>query len=75
MTHYELLALLKPMNNNDAIFMKDALFAVVELHKPIYPFKKFEDDTTYCEGCSITEIINWESCPTIEAILKALAFE
>ena len=34
MIHDELLALLKPMTNDDAIFMKDALRAVVELHSP-----------------------------------------
>ena len=31
MTHDELMAMIKPMTNNDAIFMKDALRAVVEL--------------------------------------------
>jgi hypothetical protein len=33
MTHDELLAMIKPMTNDDAIFMKDALRAVVELCK------------------------------------------
>ena len=34
MTHDELLAMINPMTNNDAIFMKDALRAVVKLHPP-----------------------------------------
>lgn len=35
MTHDELLASIERMMNHDAIFMKDALRAVVELHKPV----------------------------------------
>jgi hypothetical protein len=35
MTHDELLELIKPMTNNDAIFMKDALRAVVEYSKEL----------------------------------------
>jgi hypothetical protein len=35
MTHDELLASIEKMMNHDAIFMKDALRAVVELHKPV----------------------------------------
>ena len=34
MTHDKLLASIERMMNHDAIFMKDALRAVVELHKP-----------------------------------------
>jgi hypothetical protein len=69
MTHDELLALLKPMTNDDAIFMKDALRAVVELHKPML-WKNLGNDTDgykcqVCEG-------NSYPCPTIQAIEKEL---
>ena len=73
MTHDELLALLKPMTNDDAIFMKDALRAVVELHKPYYN----EGLTVgHCKGCqttldNITRHVSYP-CPTIQAITKEL---
>ena len=53
MTHDELLALLKPMTNDDAIFMKDALRAVVELHKPEHSIRgyrcTFDDELFPCK--------------------------
>jgi len=61
MTHDELLALLKPMTNDDAIFMKDALRAVVQLHKP-------EGDIE--QQCEHDKKIY--PCPTIQAIEKEL---
>jgi hypothetical protein len=62
MTHDELLALLKPMTNDDAIFMKDALRAVVELHKRVETRNK-----VLCEDC-----VSDYPCPTIQAIEKEL---
>ena len=48
MRHDELLASIKQMTNDDAIFMKDALLAIVQLHKPIqHPYMKKECE--YCE--------------------------
>ena len=67
MTHDELLELIKPMTNNDAIFMKDALRAVVELHKP---HDKYE---SVCSGCYEEESgFSDYPCPTIQAIEKEL---
>ena len=71
MTHDELLASIERMTNHDAIFMKDALRAVVELHKPIEPVAPVEthDDYWYglCDDCLKTY-----PCPTIQAIEKEL---
>ena len=77
MTHDELLELIKPMTNNDAIFMKDAIRAVVELHKPTEAW-----GDTHCGFCFN---LAWEPsglemmdkhfaypCPTIQAIEKEL---
>lgn len=75
MTHDELTAMINPMTNHDAIFMKDALRAVMELHKPSgttglgYP--------AYCHQCmennGMGEIKNLVyPCRTIQAIEKAL---
>jgi hypothetical protein len=69
MTHDELISLLTTMTNDDAIFMKDALRAVVELHKPML-WKNLGNDTDgykcqVCEG-------NFYPCPTIQAIEKEL---
>jgi hypothetical protein len=51
-----------------------ALLAVVELHKRVVPDLGFENEhITYCQGCSIYEIVDWASCPTIQAIEKELA--
>ena len=67
MAHDELLAMIKPMTNNDAIFMKDALRAVVELHKPMDICRNL------CSGCYEEEGgPNAYPCPTIEAIEKEL---
>jgi hypothetical protein len=66
MRHDELLAKIEQMMNHDAIFMKDALRAVVELHKP--------QDITLPNGdwgANCTECDGWEyPCPTIQAIEK-----
>ena len=71
MTHDELLASIEKMMNHDAIFMKDALRAVVELHKP--------DKEGLCamncvdvddDGYSWTQVTY--PCPTIQAIEKEL---
>ena len=68
MTHDELLELIKPMTNNDAIFMKDAIRAVVELHKP---HDKYEG---VCSGCYEEESgFSDYPCPTIQAIEKELS--
>jgi hypothetical protein len=65
MKHDELLALIKPMTNDDAIFMKDALRAVVEYHQP-YESKNYG---LLCRGCD--EDPNYP-CGTIRAIEKEL---
>ena len=71
MTHDELLELIKPMTNNDAIFMKDAIRAVVELHKPDEP--NFPDEDEICLLCSNErEYVISYPCPTIQAIEKEL---
>ena len=67
MTHDELLASIERMMNHDAIFMKDALRAVVELHKP---FRIAPTSVRICKGCMTVMI--WERCPTIQAIEKEL---
>jgi len=68
MTHDELLASINNLTVVDGIFMKDALRAVVELHKP--------DSTGGCNACE-----QWTNegayqlpypCPTIQAIEKEL---
>jgi hypothetical protein len=74
MTHDELMAMINPMTNNDAIFMKDALRAVVELHKPSGQGLGY---AAYCHQCMFNhgsgEIKNHAyPCPTIQAIEKAL---
>ena len=74
MTHDELLELIKPMTNNDAIFMKDAIRAVVELHKPSGQGLGY---AAYCHQCMFNhgsgEIKNHAyPCPTIQAIEKEL---
>jgi len=68
MTHDELLASIEQMMNHDTIFMKDALRAVVELHKP--------QDITLPNGdwgANCTECDGWEyPCPTTQTIEKEL---
>lgn len=69
MTHDELMALLKPMTNDDAIFMKDALRAVVELHKP----EQITATFSVCSACYDEESGPSDyPCPTIQAIEKEL---
>ena len=63
MTHDELLASIERVMNHDAIFMKGALRAVVELHKPI--IHALPDET--CWACQ-----DLYPCPTIQAITKEL---
>ena len=63
MTHDELLASIERMTNHDAIFMKDALRAVVELHKP---------DTRFDLTCKKCGIQSQYPCPTIQEIEKKL---
>jgi len=70
MTHDELLASIEQMMNHDAIFMKDALRAVVELHKPelIPDWVPLEYKDKYV--CSICP--GFYPCKTIQAIEKEL---
>jgi hypothetical protein len=65
MTHDELLAMINPMTSDDAIFMKDALRAVVEYHKPY----ESKDYGLLCRGCD--EDPNYP-CGTIRVIEKEL---
>ena len=71
MTHDELLASIERMTNHDAIFMKDALHAVVELHKPM----RLPDGDVDCSVCENTNS-HWSGvpypCPTIQAITNRL---
>ena len=64
MTHDELLASIERMMNHDAIFMKDALRAVVELHKPEHSHSGYN-----CTYCFIDASY---PCETIQAIEKEL---
>jgi len=68
MTHDELLASIEKMMNHDAIFMKDALRAAVELHKPqeiTLPDGEWGANCIECDGYDYP-------CPTIQAIEKEL---
>ena len=70
MTHDELLASIERMMNHDAIFMKSAIRAVVELHKPM------SDRMPDCAECVTihqgeTDVVFYP-CPTIQAIEKEL---
>jgi hypothetical protein len=67
MKHSELLALIEPMTNDDAIFMKDAIKAILELHKPLFPNPSMS--TAICCGC-LTIVMY--PCPTIKAIVEHL---
>lgn len=72
MTHDELLELIKPMTNNDAIFMKDAIRAVVELHKP-FQFENGPDEfKPVCQHCQLGVVGDVYPCETIQAIEKEL---
>jgi hypothetical protein len=65
MTHDELISLLTTMTNHDAIFMKDAIRAVVELHSP---FEIDREGNYNCQECE------WAyPCDTIQAIEKELS--
>jgi len=80
MTHDELLASINNLTVVDGIFMKDALRAVVELHKPTY----WQNPTvpewngancTHCledRGDYLPPIEANYPCPTIQAIEKEL---
>jgi hypothetical protein len=68
MTHDELLASIERMTNHDAIFMKDALRAVVELHQ----VAKFNGGRNHGLNKRCTECGFHYPCPTIEAIEKEL---
>ena len=68
MTHDELLALIEPMTIDDAIFMKDALRAVVELHKPLTL-----NNIIHCPECQYGSAAGNYPCETIEAIEKELS--
>ena len=71
MTHDELLASIDKMMNHDAIFMKDALRAVVELHIPF-----MGNTLELCKECSqlrkIDDPVITYPCRTIQAIEKEL---
>ena len=67
MTHEELLASIEKMMNHDAIFMKDALRAVVELHRPD------PQNRDYCEAEESWTSWNEYPCETIQAIEKGLS--
>jgi hypothetical protein len=71
MTHHELLASLERMMNHDAIFMKDALRAVVELHKPELHQNNNVEGCVQCSSFSYRYVEY--PCPTIQAIEKELA--
>jgi len=68
MTHDELLTKINLMTNDDAIFMKDALRAVVKLHKSqeiTLPDGSWGQNCEYCDN-------SWSFCLTIMAIHKEL---
>ena len=70
MTHDELISLLTTMTNDDSIFMKDALRAVVELHKP---YQHEVVSYVFCHGCTIDlDLAPPYPCETIQAIEKEL---
>ena len=66
MTHDELLASINNLTVVDGIFMKDALRAVVELHKPEIPYGLHDA----VEACPIDGDVY--PCLTIQAIEKEL---
>ena len=67
MTHDELLASINNFTVVDGIFMKDALRAVLELHKPI------EGKCNACEQWTNEGAYQLPyPCPTIQAIEKEL---
>lgn len=64
MTHEELLADIEKLTVVDGIFMKEALRAVVELHKP--------DEQGDCYLCTTEYTVSYP-CLTIKAIQKELS--
>ena len=78
MTHEELLADIEKLTVIDGIFMKDALRAVVELHKPVMAFTGGYDGEEnelweeQCQECSGNGFSQMYPCPTIQAIEKEL---
>jgi len=66
MTHDELLASINNLTVVDGIFMKDALRAVLELHKPEIPYGLHDA----VEACPIDGDVY--PCFTIQAIEKEL---
>ena len=71
MTHDELLADIEKLTVIDGIFMKDALRAVVELHKPCEPVS--DDKFITCETCNYEYHREYPyPCETIQAIEKEL---
>jgi hypothetical protein len=69
MTHDELLTSIEKMMNHDAIFMKDALRAVAELHKPLTTPNNF----THCPECQYGSASGSYPCKTIQTIEKELS--
>ena len=72
MTHDELLDSIERMMNHDAIFMKDALRAVVELHKPSFAVVDGVKGLEWCYQCADQRGYAKYPCPTIQAIEKEL---
>jgi hypothetical protein len=75
MTHDELLASIEQMTNHDAIFMKDALRTILELHKPIIS-TAYPESLGICLTCTPLSLNFYEAtrypCPIIQAIEKAI---
>ncbi len=76
MTHDELLADINTYSDADWLEMRNALLAVVELHKPIVINEGYveigEEPNLTCECDSWNEYDNGYPCPTIQAIEKEL---
>ena len=73
MTYDELLAKIKSLQIKQMRIVYNALYAVMELHKPIYDNSCFDLDCCdgpypdLCDGCG-----DDYPCPTIQEIEKAL---
>ena len=73
MTYDELLAKIKSLQIKQMRIVYNALYAVMELHKPIYDNSCFDLDCCdgpypdLCDGCE-----NDYPCKTIQAIEKAM---
>ena len=68
MTHDELLASINNLTVVDGIFMKDALRAVVGLHKPHEHIQEYGSGGLFCFACQLLY-----PCFTIQAIEKELS--